>query len=101
MTYLVLLTILVFVGLNCFASVIVVRSRHTAKKQKLRQMFFVWLLPVIGSVFTISLLKETHRSTIGKTGVTEMRFDDCWLYSESACGHPPELWNHTPDHSCD
>ena len=101
MIYLTLLTILMLAGLNLYASVIIVRARYATNKSKLLQMGFVWVLPIFGSVFAVSLLKETHRSSAGLPATKEMRSDDSWYYSQSECGRPPEFWNHASDHLCD
>lgn len=58
MLYIILTVTFVLVVMNAYASYVVLQSTRNEKGQKVMQIFFVWLLPFIGSVVTTHLLKE-------------------------------------------
>ncbi len=50
-----LLVIVVPLGLNVFASKTVARDDYSSKSQKVAQLLFVWLLPIIGAIFVLAV----------------------------------------------
>ena len=55
--------IFILVGLNVYASVVVARSAETPHSKKWAQCLFVWLLPYIGAIITLTVHKPTSTSS--------------------------------------
>lgn len=59
----VLLSLLGLVLLtNVVASVLVLRAKFFDRAQKRNQLFLIWLLPMIGSLLCLFVIRETNRT---------------------------------------
>jgi len=74
---------------NCYASWIVLCSQDSEKAQKLMQLGLVWLLPPMGAVLTISILKASPDRLSGDRTSKEMSAEEAWSYQNHSyeCGH--------------
>jgi hypothetical protein len=50
---------LILVGLNVYATVVIVGSTETPRSRKWPQCLFVWLLPVVGAVLALAAHKPS------------------------------------------
>ncbi len=61
MRYAILTICLVLLLLNVRASISVARANYNTRAQKMAQMALVWLLPLIGAVFTAHIHKIAQK----------------------------------------
>ena len=99
MIYLVGFVIAVLVILNLYVSIKVLRDGFSTRTQKLLQLGFVWLLPIIGGVIASSLVGGTGHPTVDLSSGKVMEFED---YGRSPLDGETSATDHSAsDHSCD
>ncbi len=54
---------LVLLGLNVFATSRILRDGYSEKAQRIAQLLFVWLVPVIGSIAIWGMYRSEEKST--------------------------------------
>jgi hypothetical protein len=60
--------IVVPIALNCYASIVIVRSQPATSIQKAAQTLIVWLLPILGALLALAIHKPQrakHELSIG------------------------------------
>jgi len=78
MTLVLTLAAVAILLINIVASIQVLRTPEHEVLQRVGQIVFVWLLPVIGAIVTLHILRESHH--------TERRSDSPFV--ESGTGDP-------------
>jgi hypothetical protein len=84
MIYVVSVVIALLLILNLYASVKVLRDSLSTRTQKLLQLCFVWLLPMLGAVLTASLVSGTRHPTVDVPSRSGMEFVNYWHSSEGS-----------------
>jgi hypothetical protein len=62
MTLALVLAVVAILAFNIGATVLVLRSPEYGPGQKIAQLFVVWLLPIIGAVIALHVLREAHHT---------------------------------------
>lgn len=58
-----LLALVVLVALfNAVASILVLRAKYFSGAQKRNQLILIWLVPVVGSLLCLLVMRETNRT---------------------------------------
>ncbi len=99
MIYLVGFVIAVLVIFNLYVSIKVLRDGFSTRTQKLLQLGFIWLLPIIGGVIASSLVGGTGHPTVDLSSGKAMEFEDYWR--SPLDGETSATDHSTSDHSCD
>lgn len=63
MRIIVITLVLILLGLDVFATRLVLRDEYSQKAQKLAQLLFVWLVPVIGAIAIWGMFRSEEAST--------------------------------------
>jgi hypothetical protein len=100
MIYVLALILSVLVFLNLYASWRVLRDGLSTTTQKLMQLGFIWLLPIIGPVLTVSLISGTRHPTMDFASGREMGFESYW-HASLGSGDSPTDQSCASDCSCD
>ena len=56
------LIVAAILAINITATVLVIRSREYEWGQRIVQLLFVWLLPIIGAIIALHILREAHHT---------------------------------------
>ena len=76
MWYRLLIFLAPLVLLNSYTSYVVLRSQLNDAVQKRRQIVLVWLVPVLGSIITLHVLKSANKVSSPLSGTPPMDFGD-------------------------
>jgi hypothetical protein len=76
--------IALLVILNLYVSVKILRDDFSTRTQKLLQLCFVWLLPVMGAVLTAILVSGTRHPTVDVPSQSGMELVNYWHSSEGS-----------------
>ncbi len=97
MIYVVSVVIAALVVFNLYASWKVLRDSFSTRTQKLMQLGFVWFVPIIGPVLTLSLISGTGHPTVDLAESRIMRGESYWSYTPDDC----DPSDHSVSNDCD
>lgn len=89
MSYILLIILAALLVFNIYASRAILRSTLNDESQKRMQILFVWLLPILGAVITLQVLKDSSRKSRLSGGLVGMQYDQAWDYHGHNDDCPP------------
>lgn len=89
MWYVLLIILAALVLFNAYVSRVVIRSKVNDESQKKMQLAFVWLLPAIGAMIALHVLKPSRNSMPGE-GAGGMEYRQAWDYAGHDEHCPPD-----------